>query len=123
MQTAERAQWPHTIAALVLLAFHSLAWAAGLPVSLVHISSPVAPFADATIQIKTAPGAACTITVAYKSGPSRAKGLVPKTADRSGFVEWQWRVGSNTTPGQWPIVVTCEQDGNQGELRTSFQVR
>jgi hypothetical protein len=62
------------------------------------------------------------ILVHYKSGPSRAKGLVPKVASGSGRVSWTWRVGSNTTPGRWPIVVTCEKGNDHGELRTSFEV-
>ena len=89
-----------TLAVLLLVVLPGLAWAAGLAVSLVQLSSPVAPFSDATISVKTAPAASCAITVLYKSGPSRAKGLDPKLADRSGFVQWRWRVGSNTTPGQ-----------------------
>jgi len=105
------------------VALQGLAWAAGLPVSLVQLSSTVAPFSDATITVKTAPAASCAIAVLYKSGPSRAKGLDPKLADRSGFVAWRWRVGSRTTPGQWPVVVTCEHDGNRGELRTMLEVR
>jgi len=44
--------------------------------SLVQLSSPVAPFTDATISVKTAPAASCAITVLYKSGPSRAKGSI-----------------------------------------------
>jgi hypothetical protein len=112
-----------TLAALLLVVLHGFAWAAGLPVSLVQLSSPVAPFTDATISVKTAPAASCDITVLYKSGPSRAKGLDPKLADRSGFVTWRWRVGSKTTPGQWPVVVTCEHDGNRGELRSMLDVR
>jgi hypothetical protein len=112
-----------TLTVLLVLALPGLAWAAGLAVSLVQLSTPVAPFSDATINVKTAPAASCAITVLYKSGPSRAKGFDPKLADRSGFVTWRWRVGSNTTPGQWPVVVTCEHDGNRGELRTMLDVR
>jgi len=98
-------------------------WAADLQVSVVSLSSPVAPFSDATLEIQTAPGAICTITVHYKSGPSRAKGLAPKTADARGRVVWQWRVGSNTTPGQWPLNVTCQKGEVHGDVRTSFEVR
>lgn len=112
------------LAALVLLlSFVSPVLAADLPVSLVSLSSPIAPFADATLQIQTTPGANCRITVLYKSGPSRAKGLFPQSADAQGRIAWTWRVGSNTTPGRWPIVVTCEKSGDEGELRTSFEVR
>jgi hypothetical protein len=112
-----------SLAVLLLVALQGLALAAELPVSLVQLLSPVAPFSDATITVKTAPAASCAITVLYKSGPSKAKGLDPKLADRSGFVQWRWRVGSNTTPGQWPVVVACEHDGNRCELRTMLEVR
>ena len=108
---------------LLLLTLLARAWAADLAISIISLSSPVAPFSDATLQIRSSPGARCTITVLYKSGPSRARGLYPQTADGTGRVTWRWRVGSNTTPGRWPIVVTCEQDGNRGELRTTFDVR
>lgn len=96
--------------------------AADLPITLISATSPAAPFTDATLTISTSPGANCSIVVHYKSGPSRAKGLVPKVADSSGRVTWTWRVGSNTTPGRWPIVVTCKKGADHGELRTVFQV-
>src|SRR5574341_444627 len=92
--------------------------AADLPVSLVSITSPAAPFTEATLTIRTTPGANCSITVSYKSGPSRAKGLIPKITDGSGRITWTWRVGSNTTPGRWPISVTCAKGADHGELRT-----
>jgi micrococcal nuclease len=90
---------------------------------VVSLSSPVVPFDDATIRIQTSPGAECAITVLYKSGPSKAKGLFPQTADGRGRITWRWRVGSNTTPGRWPIVVKCAKEGERGELKTSFEVR
>jgi len=97
--------------------------AAEVPLTLIRLTSPVASFTDATLEIKTSPGAGCTIVVTYKSGPSRARGLVPLAADRAGRVAWTWRVGSNTTPGQWPIEVTCRKGEDTGALRTSFEVR
>ena len=111
------------LAGLLLVVFASPIWAADLQVSAVSLSSPVAPFSDATLEIQTSPGATCAITVRYKSGPSRAKGLIPKTADGRGRVAWEWRVGSNTTPGRWPIEVVCEKGEARGEVRTSFEVR
>jgi hypothetical protein len=96
--------------------------AADLPITFISVTSPAAPFTDATLTISTTPGANCSIVVHYKSGPSRAKGLVPKVASSSGRVSWTWRVGSNTTPGRWPIVVTCRKGTNSGELKTSFAV-
>lgn len=98
------------------------AGAADLLITLISVTSPAIPFTDATLTISTTPGATCSIVVRYKSGPSRAKGLVPKVAGGSGRVSWTWRVGSNTTPGRWPIVVTCQKGGDHGELRTSFEV-
>jgi len=99
-----------------------LAQAAEVPITLISVTSPAAPFTDATLTISTSSGANCSIVVQYKSGPSRAKGLVPKVANSSGRVSWTWRVGSNTTPGRWPIVVICEKGLDRGELRTSFEV-
>jgi hypothetical protein len=93
-----------------------------VPITLISVTSPTAPFTDATLSVSTAPGAACSIVVHYKSGPSRAKGLIPKVASGSGRVSWTWRVGSNTTSGRWPIVVTCKKGLDHGELRTAFEV-
>src|SRR5713101_652275 len=81
----------------------SPARAADLLITLISVTSPAAPFTDATLTIRTTPGANCLIVVHYKSGSSKAKGLVQKVADGSGRVSWTWRVGSNTTPGRWPI--------------------
>ena len=60
----------------------------------------------------------CSITVYYKSGPSEAQGLYPKRPVH-GRVSWTWLVGTRTTPGRWPIFVSC---GRAGTLRTSFRV-
>jgi len=62
---------------------------------------------NATLKAKTSPNTACSIEVDYKSGPSTAAGLVTKTSDSAGNVSWTWKVGANTTPGAWPITVTC----------------
>jgi len=97
--------------------------AADLPITLISVTSPAAPFSDATLTISTTPGANCLIVVHYKSGPSRAKGLIPKVASSSGHVSWTWRVGSKTTLGRWPIAMTCDKGMEHGELRTAFEVR
>lgn len=62
---------------------------------------------NATLRAKTAPNTSCSIEVDYKSGPSTAAGLVVKNSDSAGNVSWTWKVGANTTPGAWPITVTC----------------
>ncbi len=78
---------------------------------------------NATIGIKHAAGAACTITVFYKSDPSRARGLGPKTADTQGKVSWTWRVGTTTTLGTWPIVGKMLRREPARDLQTSFVVQ
>jgi hypothetical protein len=66
-----------------------------------------------TLIVRTSPNTGCSIQVVYKSGPSTAQGLVPKTSDGTGNVSWTWIVGSRTTPGQWPIYVTCGSASDQ----------
>ncbi len=94
-----------------------------LSVKLISVKSPVSPGNAASITIKTAPSAECTITVTYKSGPSQAQGLDPKTADNEGIVSWAWIVGTRTTPGEWPIRVTCSAGSEQSTLETLFSVQ
>jgi micrococcal nuclease len=57
--------------------------------------------------------------VHYKSGPSKAQGLTPQTADGAGNATWSWIVGTNTTPGSWPIDVLC----GTASARTTFVVQ
>lgn len=78
---------------------------------IVSVTSPVRAGSYATLVAETEAGADCTITVYYKSGPSEAAGLAPKSADGDGRVSWTWKVGTRTTPGSWRIVVTATVDG------------
>ena len=78
----------------------------GLSVQFTSLAA-VKPGSYATATIKTVASAQCSIDVEYKSGPSTAAGLDPKAADAAGAVTWRWRVGSKTTPGDWPVTVTC----------------
>jgi hypothetical protein len=65
-----------------------------------------------TAVVRTLPAADCEIVVEYASGPSEARGLYPKTASASGYVSWTWLVGTRTTPGRWPVTVTCSKGGS-----------
>jgi len=94
-----------------------------LSVTFISVISPVSPGNAAGITVKTAPSAACITTVTYKSGPSQAQGLDPKTADNNGIVSWAWIVGTRTTPGEWPIRVTCSTGSKQATSETSFLVQ
>jgi hypothetical protein len=85
---------------------------------LVRVTSPVSRGDYATLVARVRPSRTCSITVYYKSGPSHAQGLYPKRP-RLGRVSWTWKVGTRTTPGRWPIRVSC---GSAGAFRTSFRV-
>jgi len=93
-----------------------------LSLSAVSLTSPTARGSLASLTIQTAPGAPCTITVIYKSGPSSASGLGPQTADDDGNVTWQWKVGSGTTPGTWKITVTATTGGKTKTINIPFVV-
>lgn len=58
----------------------------------------------ATLKVNVRPRARCTIKVVYPTGPSSAAGLRAKTG---GLITWQWKVGSNTKLGRWPVIVDC----------------
>lgn len=113
---------------LVLLLLFSplrvrVAYAELLQVKAVSLTSPVRRGDDASLAVQTAANASCTIAVRYKTGLSKATGLVPKTSDSAGKVGWTWRVSSGATPGKWPITVTCSAGGSQSTLVTAFVVR
>jgi len=101
---------------LVLMMALAVPTAASASVRLVSLTSPASAGSNATLTVSVSPAATCSITVYYKSGPSSAAGLYPQRGAR---ITWTWRVGSRTTPGRWPIVVSC---GKAGTLRTSFVV-
>jgi hypothetical protein len=83
---------------------------------LVQVTSPVSAGSEASVTVAVSPAQTCSITVNYKSGPSQAAGLYPQRGTR---ISWTWTVGTNTTPGRWPIVVLCARSGS---LQTSFVV-
>ena len=94
-----------------------------LRVVIASLPSPVGRGSQAALRATTAPGATCTITVVYKSGPSSAAGLASKTAGGSGAVGWTWTVGSRTTTGSWPVTVTCAKDGASASASAALVVR
>ena len=76
-------------------------------VVITSLTSPIGRGSTATVTATTTAGAACSVVVVYKSGPSKASGLDPATAGPDGAVAWSWTVGSRTTIGSWPVTVTC----------------
>ena len=71
------------------------------------------------IRIKVPPNASANLSIFYKSGQSTAKYLGWKQADENGYIEWEWKIGVNTTPGTWPFVITLS-DGTT--LEATFTV-
>lgn len=81
-------------------------------VTFLNAPLTVAHGQTATLAARTSPNTGCFIVVMYKTGPSTAAGLSPATSDGAGNVSWTWLVGSRTTPGTWPITVTCGAASN-----------
>ncbi|GAB6988217.1 pilus assembly protein [Paenibacillus pini] len=67
------------------------------------------------VRAKIAPNSTANLSVFYKSGSSTAKYLGEQQADAEGYIEWEWFVGTNTTPGTWPFVVTTAE-GERSEV-------
>jgi hypothetical protein len=96
----------------------ALPTAAAARVRLIHVTSPISAGSYARLTAAVSLTRTCSISVYYKSGRSKAAGLYPKRPYH-GRVSWTWKVGTRTTPGRWPITVSC---GSAGRLRTSFRV-
>lgn len=82
-------------------------------------SQTVSPGDTGFVTIQGKPGVTYTITVTYKSGPSKAKGLDPQTADDQGAVTWNWKIGSKTSSGTFNITVS----GGGETRKVTFQVK
>ena len=87
---------------------------AGIKVTSSNLN--VTPGEYASVTVQTTPGASGTIEVDYESGPSKSTSLVPQTADSSGYITWEWKVGTRTTPGTWPVIITVNGKSIQVSL-------
>jgi competence protein ComEC len=88
-----------------------------------QVTSPVAPGGMATVSARTLPGAAASITVYVKSGPSQAQGLEARPAGADGTVSWSWRVGPSTSEGEYRIVVTVQRNEETITKEIKYTVR
>lgn len=84
-------------------------------IELLEKPDPAVASKQAKVKVKTEPGTAAQLSVYYKTGKSTAKYLGWKTADEDGFIEWEWNVGFNTTPGTWPFIIETAE-GEQMEV-------
>ncbi|MDO7907299.1 pilus assembly protein [Paenibacillus sp. JX-17] len=67
------------------------------------------------IKVRIPPGSSANLSVLYKSGSSTAKHIGWAAADAEGILEWNWFVGTKTTPGQWAFIVETA-DGSRIEV-------
>lgn len=102
------------VAALVLALVVTAS--ASATVRTVRFTKVVSPNDYASLTVRVAPRARCTIKVVYDTTVSRAKGLGAKTG---GLITWRWKVGTSTNPGRWPVTVNC---GKSGKLTLRLRV-
>jgi len=91
-------------------------------VTITDLTSPVKAGATAIAKVQTVPGAVCAIDVQYLTTTRTTAGLGDVTADDTGAVSWTWQVGAQTTPGNWPVVVTCASGGQTALGRMYLEV-
>ncbi|MGG4340896.1 TadE family protein [Paenibacillus lautus] len=84
-------------------------------IELLEKPNPAVASKQAKVKVKVKPGSSAQLSVYYKSGQSTAKYLGWETADENGYIEWEWNVGFNTTPGTWLFVVETA-DGQRIEV-------
>lgn len=84
-------------------------------IQLLEKPDPAIASKQAKVKVKVEPGASANMSVYYKTGKSTAKYLGWKTADENGYIEWEWNVGFNTTPGTWPFIIETA-DGERMEV-------
>lgn len=106
----------------LLLGLGVFAFAAGLTVQLVSITSPVPPGGRVSLIVATEPGAACTGQRQGHSGDELS--LQSSVAGSNGQVKWSWPIRSGSHPvGVRSVRVTCTKGNRQGSLSTAFDVR
>jgi hypothetical protein len=77
------------------------------------------PGGTARAVVQALPGASCSIVYVTPAGTvSQAQGLVNKTGDKAGRVEWSWIIGTATRPGTGTVTVTC----NGSTARSPIQI-
>lgn len=86
----------------------------GRGITLQSLTSPVKAGDEARLRLVVEPSARCSIEYISPAGTaSSARGLVDRTADARGNIDWTWTVGSSTQPGQGTVRVDC--GGTRGE--------
>jgi hypothetical protein len=83
----------------------------------IEISSPVALGDNATVTMKTAPGAKCYINYYTPSGNlSTSQDLKSVVSGVDGTCTWEWRIANNTTPGKGRLIVFVDGIEEEHEI-------
>lgn len=84
---------------------HQVAYAKTYPITVISSHLSLHRGNVAYVTIKGKPKSRGSISVIYKSGPSKAKGLQSKLSNKNGIITWSWLVGGNTTKKTYTIHV------------------
>jgi hypothetical protein len=84
-------------------------------IEILEKPNPAVANKQGRVRAKIPPNASANLSVFYKTGGSTAKYLGWKQADENGYIEWEWKIGVNTTPGSWPFVIQLD-DGRSIEV-------
>lgn len=89
----------------------------GVKIEIISAPGRVKNGKKATLKFKAKPNTTYKVSVQYKTKASDAKGVGSVTTDAEGYATITWKVGTNTTPGTHPILISG--DGQKAE--TSFE--
>lgn len=92
-------------------------------VSLEVLSTPIARGQTNMVSIKTQANSTCTIAVTYFGGIfAHDPGLIAKTADDFGTVNWNWNIGPTAPLGQGTVKINCTFYKKTAMVEGNFQV-
>ena len=75
---------------------------------LISLNTSIKAGDPVNITVKGSPTTLYDISVIYSSGPSSSKDLYAKESDADGNVSWSFKVGNNTKPGNYEIIISSE---------------
>ena len=89
-------------------------------IKIVTFNNEINPGQFVSLEINGDPNTTYSIKVTYSSGLSKSKDLCDKKSNSLGIVSWKWRVGVNTLPGEYPVVISS---GEQDLIKTHIVVK
>ena len=76
-----------------------------LHLKILSFTEQVVPGKHAHLKLQGEPYHTYRLDVKYTSGYSEANGVGIKSANSKGIVEWRWKVGTNTYPGDFKLTI------------------